>query len=161
MNLNVRVITDPGEALGLLPLVERTIEDATEEYRDRPLPDGVAHGFLGRTLVGPEGLLLVAETNEAAGGSHGEGGHTVAILGTVADTDPLTGAVTPFLGILHVDPKWRHRGVARGVLGEARKILLERGLKALGARAAHNDDAIIAMGERWGFLRQWEGLVLD
>ena len=26
----------------------------------------------------------------------------------------------------------------------------------LWARAAHNDDALISMGERWGFVRAWE-----
>jgi hypothetical protein len=34
-------------------------------------------------------------------------------------------------------------------------------MKALSARAGHNDDALISMGERWGFVRQWEMMVRE
>ena len=35
------------------------------------------------------------------------------------------------------------------------------GLDALAARAPLNDDALISMGERWGFIRQWAYLVYE
>jgi GNAT superfamily N-acetyltransferase len=58
--------------------------------------------------------------------------------------------------VLYVEPDARHRGVARALVEEATRLLAARGLRRLAARAGHNDDALISMGERWGFVRQWE-----
>ena len=44
---------------------------------------------------------------------------------------------------------------------EARRLLGQRGLRTLAARAGHNDDALISMGERWGFVRAWELLLYE
>ena len=54
---------------------------------------------------------------------------------------------------LWVDPDWRHRGLARALVG---RVHDELGAAVIGARAAHNDDALISMGERWGFVRSFE-----
>ena len=75
---------------------------------------------------------------------------------TVPFEDPLTGEILPMIVILRVDPNLRHRGIARALVDDARSILAERGHGILAARAGHNDDALISMGERWGFLRHWE-----
>ena len=39
--------------------------------------------------------------------------------------------------------------------------LAMRGIRKLGAICGHNDDALISMGERWGFTRRWEILLRD
>ena len=70
--------------------------------------------------------------------------------------DPLTGDVQALLILLYTDPSIRQRGVARSLTGELRRALAARGVTELWARAAHNDDALISMGERWGFVRSWE-----
>ena len=91
-------------------------------------------------------LLLVAESEE---GVHG-------VLLTAPLEDPLTGEVVPIIVVLHVESDVRHRGLARALVTDARSVLAERGYGVLAARAGHNDDALISMGERWGFLRHWE-----
>ena len=70
--------------------------------------------------------------------------------------DPLTGVAEPMLVALYVVPEIRHRGVARALVLELRRLLAARGFSGLAARAAHNDDALISMGERWGLVRTWE-----
>jgi hypothetical protein len=40
-------------------------------------------------------------------------------------------------------------------------VLAERGMRVLAARAGHNDDALISMGERWGFVRAWELMLFE
>ena len=49
------------------------------------------------------------------------------------------------------------KALVEGVSG----LLRDRGMSTLAARAGHNDDALISMGERWGFVRQWELMVLE
>ena len=39
--------------------------------------------------------------------------------------------------------------------------LAARGVRGISARVGHNDDALISMGERWGFVRHWELLLRE
>jgi ribosomal protein S18 acetylase RimI-like enzyme len=121
------------------------------EFRDTPLPAGTAARFVARHFDEPESLLLVAESRPGAGDLG------LCLVGPFED--PLTAERVPMLLVLHVDPAVRHRGLARALVDEARAVLSERGLESLAARAAHNDDALISMGERWGFVRQWELMI--
>ena len=75
--------------------------------------------------------------------------------------DPLLGTTQPMVLVLHVDPSLRHRGVARELIAHADGLLYARGHATLAARAGHNDDALISMGERWGFVRSWELMVRE
>lgn len=75
---------------------------------------------------------------------------------TLPFEDPLGGHRLPMLVLLWVHPDWRHRGLARLIMEDARRQLEERGFPRLLARAGYNDDAVISMGERWGFTRAWE-----
>ena len=75
--------------------------------------------------------------------------------------DPLTAERTPMVLALYVEPAVRHRGLARALVDEARAVLAERGFHRLAARAGHNDDALVSMGERWGYVRQWELMLLE
>jgi len=146
MEVQLRPITDLEEALTHAACLDRWAAEAMAEYRDDELPPDVARRFLERHFERPETLLLIAEED---GQNRG-----VCLVGPFED--PLTAEVVPFVAILYVDPELRHRGLARALVAEVRRLLAARGLRRLAARAAHNDDALISMGERWGFLRQWE-----
>jgi GNAT superfamily N-acetyltransferase len=63
--------------------------------------------------------------------------------------------------LLFVSPDVRHRGLARAMVDAVTRVLAARGHEKLAARAAHNDDALISMGERWGFVRQWEMMLRE
>ena len=65
-------------------------------------------------------------------------------------------ASVPMILVLHVETAWRHRGVARALLERVSELLAARGVRGLAARVGHNDDALISMGERWGFVRTFE-----
>lgn len=149
MNLNLRPIESAEEARGLLPLFERGLSETslpTSEEAPAESVEGLAQGFLARCFDRPESLLLVAEAD----------GEVRALAATAPFEDPLTGAATPMLVLLWVDPAIRHRGVARALVQETRRLLATRGFPTLLARADHNDDALISMGERWGLVRAWE-----
>lgn len=153
MEVLLREIDTPEEARGLAPRLDRLAEDALREYRDDPLPPGVGARLLERAFGAPESVLLVAES------AQGRADLGLCVVGPLED--PLSGERMPMILLLHVEPDVRHRGLARALVDEARSILAERGIGRLAARAAHNDDALISMGERWGFTRQWELLVYE
>jgi hypothetical protein len=47
------------------------------------------------------------------------------------------------------------------LIQRALQILSDRGCPELAARVGHNDDALISMGERWGFTRLWEFILRE
>ena len=148
MNLKLRPIEEPGEAEALVPLLRRAAEaDPILEPAEGEAAR-VVERFLGDLFARPESLLLVAQAD-------GEG-EPRALCVTAPFEDPLSGECLPMVVLLHVESSIRHRGVARALVHEAARLLRARGHGALLARALHNDDAVISMGERWGFLREWE-----
>ncbi|MEM7306951.1 MAG: GNAT family N-acetyltransferase [Planctomycetota bacterium] len=144
--MKLRHVTDASEAMALAPALDRYAEEAMNEFRDTPLPPEVGRGFVERVFDDPHAVLVVAED---------EGG-LAGLLATAPFQDPLTGEIVPMIVLLHVEAAHRHRGLARSLVAEARRLLVPRGHTALAARAGHNDDALISMGERWGYLRHWE-----
>jgi GNAT superfamily N-acetyltransferase len=98
-------------------------------------------------------VLLVAES------SRGKTDLGVCLTGPFED--PLIGARVPMVLLLFVSPDVRHRGLAHAMVEEVSRLLMERGHRTLAARAGHNDDALISMGERWGFVRQWEMMLRE
>lgn len=153
MDVLLREIDSLDDARALAPRLDELAEAALGEYRDDPLPAGVALRLLERAFGEPECVLLVAET------AVGRGDLGLCLVGPLED--PLSGERLPMILLLYVEPEVRHRGLARALVDEARSVLAERGFSRLAARAAHNDDALISMGERWGFTRQWELLVFE
>ena len=145
MNLKLRPIESVDEARDLLPLLERGLRETSLGYLE-DLVEGTAGRLLQRHFGRPETLFLVAESE----------GDVRAVAATAPYEDPLTAATAPMLVLLWVDPPIRHRGVARALVRETRRILAARGFDALLARVDHNDDALISMGERWGMVRTWE-----
>ena len=146
MNLRLRTIATRPEAEG----VQALLEQAVREVRAQPdlRPEEVARRYLARLGGARELLLVVAEPREVA--------RPLALAASAPFEDPLTGEVQALLVLLYTDPSIRQRGVARALTAELRRALAARGVKELWARAAHNDDALISMGERWGFVRAWE-----
>ena len=155
MNLRLRSIATREEAQGTLALLEQAVravlasDDRREggAARDGTRPGELARRYLER--LGPrEAMLVVAEPREMD--------RPLALAASAPFEDPLSGEVRALMVLLYTDPSIRQRGVARALTQELRRLLAARGVSELWARAAHNDDALISMGERWGFVRAWE-----
>jgi ribosomal protein S18 acetylase RimI-like enzyme len=148
MEVDLRLIESQTEAHALSERIDRCAAESMAEYRDTPLPERVGARFIAKHFDERESVLLVAESQA------GQADLGLCLVGPFED--PLTAERVPMVLVLHVDPSVRHRGLARAMVQEARSILAERGFRSMAARAAHNDDALISMGERWGYVRQWE-----
>ncbi len=146
MDVSIRPVESLEEALTFTPRLDGYAREVMAEFRDVPLPPAVSRRLLERHFEHSTTLLLVAESED---GVHG-------VCLTAPLEDPLTAEIVPIIVILHVEDDLRRRGIARSLVEDARNILAGRGHGALAARAGHNDDALISMGERWGFLRHWE-----
>lgn len=129
-------------------LLERATVDSTRDFAEGEPEDGAAKRFLDRHWDDPKTFLVLAEPE----GETSPWG--LCLTGPLED--PWTGQRSPLVLALWVDPKIRHRGVARALVLETRKLLADCGEKILSARVGHGDDALVSMGERWGFLRTWE-----
>jgi len=153
MEIKLRQVLAADEARELAPRIEARAAEVLAEYRDVPLPADVGRRFVERHFAAPQTVLLVAESEE------GEGDLGLCLVGPLED--PLTAERLALVLVLHVEPAFRRRGLARALVTEARAILAARGIDKIAARAAHNDDALISMGERWGYVRQWELMLLE
>ena len=141
------------DAIGLAPDIDRYAEQVMGELRDAPPTAGTGERLLRRVMEAPEGLVLVARSKD--------GGERIGMCITAPLVDPLVGDSSPMIVVPEVDPDYRHRGLAGQLVSAARAELAKRGMRDLGARAGHNDDALISMGERWGFVRVWELMVRE
>jgi len=153
MDVTLRLLTTLDEALELAPDLESYVQESLQELRDDPVPAGCGERLLRRVLEADEGLVLAAYL--------GGEGDRVGFCLTGALIDPLAGDALPMVVALWVDPGWRRRGLARAMVARVRDELRARGRTTLAARAGHNDDALISMGERWGFVRAWEVMVRE
>jgi GNAT superfamily N-acetyltransferase len=151
--LNLTAVATLAEARALVPLVERGIAAQPAEWRAQPLPAGGALRLLERHFEAPECVLVVAREGAASGSGAGE---AVGLCLTAPFEDPLSLERTPWIAVLYVEARVRRRGIARALVGEARRALRARGTAPLGARAGMNDDARLAVADRLGFTREWE-----
>jgi ribosomal protein S18 acetylase RimI-like enzyme len=149
----LRRIEDLASALELSPALEAYASQATAEFRDGPLKEGTCRRFFAKNFSEAETVFVVAET--------GKGKCDLGVCVSGPFEDPLTGSRASMVLILFVSPNARHQGLAARLVEEVSKALQERGIQSLAARAAHNDDALISMGERWGFVRTWEMMVRE
>ncbi len=153
MEITLQSHADAAEARSLVPKLDAYIRSALADIRDGEPPPGGGEALLARAFAGPEGVVLSARDPK--------GGECVGICITTALQDPLTGDDLPALVLLWVDPRWRRRGLARALGERAREELAGRGFQRLAARVESGDDALIAMGERWGFVRVLEWMVRE
>ncbi len=149
MEIQLRPVFDREEALGLCTQLDVFAAQHLAEFGSEPAADGLCRAFVERHFESPEFLLHLAESSGGMAGA--------CLIGPMED--PLSAERYAFISILHVERDFRHQGLARALVFDAKRILAERGLSRLAARAGHNDDALISMGERWGFLRHWELLL--
>lgn len=153
MKLSLRHVESLEAALPLAPTLDRYAAEFWREFSDQPWPAGASERFLRRSFAAPETVLVVASDASRA--------EPWAVCLTGPLQDPLRGDSTPTVLVLHVDPSLRRRGVAHELIEEVTRKLAARGHERLAARVAHNDDALISMGERWGFVRAWEWIVRE
>lgn len=150
MDARLRTIRDRAEARALEARLDAAALEATQIHEGPPPPAGWASRWLDERLADEQSVLLVAETTEGAA--------DLGVLLAGGYDDPLGIERVPMILLLSVDSRHRHRGLASALVERAQQILTERGHPRLAARAPHNDDARISMGERWGFVREWEVL---
>ena len=148
MEVHLRTISELSEALALADRLDELGAEQSSDFREDPYPLGSARAFLEAELSAPETLLLVAES------AAGEADLGLLLVGPLQE--PLTRERVPLLLLLHTSPEVRHRGLARELVAEAWAQLAARGATRFAGRVGHNDDALISMGERWGFTRRWE-----
>lgn len=153
MEVDLRTVVTADQARAHLELFERAGRAALQDLGIGAAPDDFFERFLAAQLEAPETLLLIAETEAGAA--------DVGFILVGPHTDPLSGVRTPMILILSVESSYRHRGLAATLVQEARRVLARRGFDQLAARTPHGDDPLIAMGERWGFVRSWEFLARD
>lgn len=153
MQLELRPITVLDEARALGPRLDAAAAEFQAQYSDAPWPAGSAERFLARAWTEPETVLLAAFKPGAS--------TPAGVCLTGAHVEALSGERVPMLLVLHVDPELRHRGVASALVERCRALLAGRGLQRLAARTLHNDDALISMGERWGFVRAWDWMLYE
>jgi len=153
MEVDLRTVATADQARAHLELFERAGRAALQDLGIAAAPDDFFERFLAAHFEAPETLLLIAETEAGAA--------DIGFVLVGPHTDPLSGVRTPMILILSVDSSYRHRGLAGTLVREARRVLARRGFEQLAARTPHGDDPLIAMGERWGFVRSWEFLARD
>ena len=153
MDIDLRTLTTFAEAQPYLEaLTARALESLAALDAVDP-PEGFMEACLERAMQTDQGLLVVAQA--------AEGGPPLGYCFVAPHADPLSGVTTPMILVLSVEPDARHRGLAGALVQEAQRRLIKRGMTKLTARCAHGDDALISMGERWGFLREWEFLARE
>jgi GNAT superfamily N-acetyltransferase len=153
MQFELRPIASLAAARAHCARLDAAAAEFHAQFSDQPYPKGSAERFLARHFEAPETVLMAAFV---------PGGDVPVGLCLVGPSeDPLSGERLPVVLVLHVDPNLRHRGIATALVAQARQVLLRRGLDRLAARAGHNDDALISMGERWGFVRAWEWMQIE
>jgi GNAT superfamily N-acetyltransferase len=153
MNLRLAACASRAEARGIASWLERAAADSAGSLQAGPLTAGAVERLLDEHFAARECLLLEAREFD--------GGAPRGACLTVPFRDPLTQAVLPMIVVLYVEPSLRRLGVARAMVQEAGRLHAHRGSPSIAARAGHNDDALISMGERWGFVRAWELLVRE
>ena len=153
MSLRLRTVTTLEEARRHAPRLDSFAAASMAEFSDEPFPTGACERFFARSFEAPETVLVLAEDP----GQRDPVG--VCLVGPLLE--PLLGTAIPLILVLHVDSAQRHLGLAKELVREAQRRLALRGARTIAARAGHNDDALISMGERWGFTRLWELMVLD
>ena len=150
MDIQLRRLRKLEEAASMGPELDEYIAQATSDFRDNAPAAGTGLKLLERALEAPEGLLLVAENHSGERLGY-------CIVGPMID--PVVGDCWPMVLALWVHPDYRHRGLGGSMIRRVSADLQAAGGYALAARAGHNDDALISMGERWGFVRHWELMV--
>ncbi len=154
MDVRIQTIEDRVRAIELAPMLDRMLSEGTDAFTSEDAFDGTARAFIDRHFDARETLLVTAHEQAATG-------KPIGVCLTGPFEDPMFGQPRPLILVLYVDPGYRHRGLARELVEDAAGRLAERGCESLAARAGHNDDALISMGERWGFTRRWELMVRD
>ncbi|MGH7150109.1 MAG: GNAT family N-acetyltransferase [Planctomycetota bacterium] len=132
---------------GALPLLRRAVGEGPN--RDRA---AAAERFAREALAGPDALLLLAR---------GPGPVDLGVLFAAGSRNPFLGTSVPFLYALFVRPENRRAGLAAALLSRAEKIYRTRGFGALAAEVPYQDDALISMGERRGYVREREWMAKD
>ncbi len=153
MKPSLRLVTDRREASALAPALDAYASQMLAEFRDTPLPEGVCRRFFESHFEDTQSVLVIAESARGAA--------DLGVCLTGPFVDPLTSERTPMVLILYVSPDMRHRGLGSALIQETQRTLAARGHTTLSGRAGQNDDALISMGERWGFVRIWDLLVRE
>jgi GNAT superfamily N-acetyltransferase len=132
---------------GALPFLRRALGEGPARERV-----AVAERFVREALGGRDALLLLAR---------GPGPVDLGVLFAAASVNPFLGTSVPFVYALFVRPENRRAGVAAALLARAEQVYRTRGYGDLAAEVPYQDDALISMGERRGYVREREWMTKD
>ncbi|MFT5052355.1 MAG: GNAT superfamily N-acetyltransferase [Chlamydiales bacterium] len=152
MEVKLSIAETLDEALSLSAAIDGYAAEVSADYRDTPPAAGLGQRLLERHFGRPETVVALARAERP---------EPIGMCVTIPFEDPLFGDAVPFVAVLFVDSSFRHRGLAGLLVRSVQETLAGRGIGSLAGRAGHNDDALISMGERWGFVRQWEWMLRD
>lgn len=151
MDVILKILEARDDALTLSSDIDQYTREATAEFRDEATPDGIGVRLVREHFDSPHCIFLTATDARTE--------ERIGLCVTVPFVDPLVGDAMPMVVVLSVHGDFRHRGLAKQMIGMLHEEFSNRGIRTLAARAGHNDDALISMGERWGFVRSYEVMV--
>ena len=151
MEVTLRFLETRDDALTLSSDIDHYAREATAEFRDELVADGIGVRLVRDHFDSPHCVFLTATEARSE--------ERIGLCVTVPFVDPLVGDSMAMVVVLSVHPDFRHRGLAGRMISALHEELGSRGVHTLAARAGHNDDALISMGERWGFVRLYEVMV--
>ncbi|TAJ21130.1 MAG: N-acetyltransferase [Planctomycetota bacterium] len=146
MHADLAVLDTPAALRAEAATLQRWIAESLVEGRRTSSTAATVLARVEGALAERETLVLVARA----------GAELLGVLIALPHVEPLTGEHAPEICVLHVHPNYRHRGLARALVADAVRRFTAAGAPRVLARANHNDDARISMGERWGFIRTSE-----
>jgi GNAT superfamily N-acetyltransferase len=152
MDVQLRTHSTLDGTQDLASAIDAYATQVMSEFRDGLTASGVGVSTLERAIAASDGVAITAHNGE---------GDRLGYCVVVPFPDPLLGDHMPMVVALFTETDYRHRGLAGQMVAAARRDLESRGHMELAARAGHNDDALISMGERWGFVRSWELMVRE
>lgn len=135
---------------GVQPFWAQMEEGIREQYHSyyRDLEIKGPREFMQSSLGHPSTVLLIARDAKSE--------QFAGVMFVAARKDPFIGKEDPYIYLLYTVREFRRLGLAATLIDKGEEILRRRGQKSLSAPAGHNDDAIISLGERRGYLREIE-----
>jgi GNAT superfamily N-acetyltransferase len=123
------------EALERAVALERWAAEIAPEFLGGPLAPGSLAKMIERHFGAPEMVVASAHSTE---------GEWMGALVSAPLEDPLTARRYPLIVLLHVDSRYRHRGIAGKLVAAATAELARRGIPRIAARAAPTTSALIS-----------------
>jgi GNAT superfamily N-acetyltransferase len=146
----VREVARSEEFAGLLPLFREALRSLPTAEEDPPDEEG-ARLAVEAAFGDPALLCLLAEEEGSAAG----------FLLALPWSDPFLGKKGSEMRLCFVRPHSRRQGVAASLVARAERILAARGVASISLLLPTQDDPLVSIAERHGYVRVREWLEKD